>query len=29
MTRDLLRVENLAIDFRVHDGMLRAVDGVS
>ncbi len=29
MTRDLLRVENLAIDFRVHDGTLRAVDGVS
>ena len=26
---DLLRVRDLKIDFRVHDGTLRAVDGVS
>ena len=26
---NLLQVENLQIDFRVHDGILRAVDGVS
>ena len=29
MNEDLLRVEDVAIEFRVHDSVVRAVDGVS
>ena len=28
MNEDLLRVEDVAIEFRVHDSVVRAVDGV-
>ena len=29
MSEDLLKVDDVAIEFRVHDTLVRAVDGVS